>query len=119
MSDNEIGWEVFEKINYRAAERVATFYKGGQLSLTKALHDELGTDTVELLYNRSVQKIGVRRTNESNPNAFKFRNPSRQSSWVTSVAAFLKYYDLDRVKGNKYPASYEDGMIVIDIAKPI
>lgn len=113
------GWEVFEKVSYREAEMVVSIYKSGQIALTKAVCDAIGSDDIELLYNRELNKIGIQATSEDSKNAHKLRKPNRQTSKLTSAAAFLTYYQLDSVRSNKYPAIKEGGMIVVDINKPL
>ena len=51
MSEIEKGWELFQKVDFRGAEMAVRVYKGGQLSLTKAVRDALGSDFVELYFN--------------------------------------------------------------------
>jgi len=47
------GWELFEKVGYRA-EMAVTVYKSGHLALTKAVWNAIGAEYVELLYNRDI-----------------------------------------------------------------
>lgn len=113
------GWEVFEKVSYREAEMAVSIYKSGQVALTKAVCDAIGSEYVELLFNRDLNKIGIRPSNESSPNAHKMRKPKRQTSKMVGASAFLKYYQLESIKSHKYPATKEDEMVVVDLNKPL
>lgn len=119
MSGDTGGWDLFEKINSRAAEMVITVYKGGQFSLTKATCDAIDSEYVELLFNRNEMKIGIRPADSSSSNAYQLRQPKRQTSRILSAAAFIAYYQLDEIKGKKYQVKKEDDMVVFNVEKPI
>lgn len=112
-------WEIFEKVSYREAEMAVSIYKSGQMALTKAVCDAIGSDYVELLYNRGLNKIGIRASNIDSSNAHKLRKPKRQTSKMIGASAFLKYYQLDSIKSNKYPAKKEGDMVVVDANTPL
>ena len=119
MDDLNDGWQEFEKISSRAAEMSVRVYKGGQFSLTRAVYHALNSEFAVLLYNPDKNKIGIRPAEEGYPNAYKLRQPRKQSSWLLSASAFLKFYNLENIKGNKYSVVKESGMVVIDINQPI
>lgn len=114
------GWKKFKKISPRSASMTASIYKGGRLSLTKAVFDAIGSQYIELLYNDSLNAIGILPTNEKNNDAFMLRKPKKQSSWLVSIKAFLSYYripELEEVK--RFNVKEEDGMFVINLDKPL
>lgn len=119
MNTIEEGWELFQKINYRGAEMAVRVYNAGQMSLTKAVRNALGTDYVELLYNKESNKIGIRPSNEDSQYHYKLRKPKKQNTWLLGAAAFIRYYQLEEIKGNKYAVRYENEMAIVDITNPL
>ena len=107
------GFERFEKVNTRAASMTASIYKGNKLSLTKAVMDVLETSRIELLFSRQQNLIGIVPLNEPSDNSFELRKPKRQTSWNVGIAAFLRYYDLERYQGKKFKVRKEGSILVV------
>ena len=115
MIDIPEDWERFEKVNTRAASMTASIYKGNKLSLTKAVQDVLGTQYIELLYNKSRNLIGIISSNEDSSNAYKLKQPKRQTSWSVGISAFLRYYDLEKYQSKKFKVLKENNLLIIDL----
>lgn len=112
-------WKKFKKISPRAAAMTASIYKGGRLSITKAVFDTIGSQFIELYYNNERNAIGISASNKTSDDALELRNPARQTSWIVSIKAFLSYYKISEdVEGKRYNVNEEDGMLVIDLNKP-
>jgi hypothetical protein len=113
-------WKKFKKISPRAAAMTASIYKGGRLSLTKAVFDSIGSQYIELYFNSERNAIGIKVCDESSEDALELRNPARQTSWLVSIKAFLSYYKIPPVaEAKRYAVEEEDGLFVIDLNKPM
>lgn len=119
MDDKNNGWEVFDKTNVRNSIMEVRVYTDLTLALRKAVHDHFEADKVKLLYNASLKQIGIKQAKEDDETAFDLRQPNRQKSKAITARSFMKYYELEHLKGGGYPATWSEelNMIVVDVSK--
>lgn len=102
-----------------------TIQKKGIVSMNKAAHHLLGEpDAIELLYDADADRIGFRGVPRETDHAYIIRPTganragSREDAgtYVVSGTAFFKYYEIDTSVSRRWPATLEDGILVLDLA---
>lgn len=96
-----------------------SIYKSGQLSLTADVHQALAAEPIVLLFNRDRNQIGLRAATPADRRAYKLRQPANQSTWLVNAAAFLKYYDLEKYKGQAFAAAVDGELAVVDLKRKL
>jgi hypothetical protein len=114
MTNETNGWEVFTPTRTRSGGMTMRIYKTGQLSLMADIQQALGAESAVLLFHREKRQIGLRAATPGDRHAYKLRRPKNQSTWLLNAVAFLKHYGLEDLKGRSFPATSEDGMVVVD-----
>lgn len=114
-----MNWETFDKRRSRASDMTVSVFKTKKLSLSEAVVKALGTDYVELLYDKKAHFMALKPSTKDSPVSYKVRKSSRQRSWGLSLISFINYYELDDIVQKRFSAKYADGLIVIDLNEPI
>ncbi|WP_375482060.1 hypothetical protein [uncultured Jatrophihabitans sp.] len=100
------------------AEPHVTIHKRGTLSLNRPAYEAIGSPaSVELLFDRGAQIVGLRGVPHDVANAYHVRasTPSPSGPWVISAIAFTKYYDIDTTRSLRWPAHVQDGILCVDL----
>ena len=103
------------------SEPYVTMQKRGTLSLNRTAYDAIGRPgSLELLYDREAQLIGLRPVSHDLPNAYHVRTatPSPNGPWVISATAFTKYYGIDTSRSVRWPAYLDGGILCVDLSTP-
>jgi hypothetical protein len=111
----------FEVFKRKAAPSVhqpfVTVQAKGPLALNKAAFELLGeAQTVELLYDRAEQLIGIHPVDPSEPHAYPVRpQGSGSHTYLIAGQAFTGYYGIDTSVARRYKVRRQDDMLVIDL----
>ncbi|MFT8394778.1 hypothetical protein [Propionibacterium sp.] len=111
----------FEVFNKRVAplgkEPSVTIQRRGIFSFNGAAHKLIdNADTVELLFDRERNVIGIRPAAAS-PNTYQIRPQPRSNTGLTllSAAAFTQYYRIDTSVSRRWRPTMKDGILCIDL----
>lgn len=111
-------FEVFNKRNAPLARAASvTIQKRGIFSINKTAHKLIDeAETVELLYDKEEQIIGIRPAATS-PNAYQIRPQSNREAGqaILSATAFTQYYDIDTSVSRRWQPTLQDGILCIDL----
>lgn len=114
-----IDFELFTGRVSGAAERplYVTLQRRGLLTFNRAAFEALGRpESVELLYNRDRNVMGIRPADPKHSWAYKLRREERSGMFKISIAAFRKHYGLPEVTAAaRYRAEQHDGMLAVDL----
>ena len=114
-------FEVFNKRNAPLAKAPSvTIQKRGIMSINKAAHGLIDeAETVELLYDRDEQIIGIRAAALS-PNAYQIRPQSNRDTGqaILSATAFAQYYGIDTEVSRRYQPTLRGDILCIDLKGP-
>jgi hypothetical protein len=114
-------FEVFDKRNAPLAKSPSvTIQKRGIFSINKTAHKMIDeAETVELLFDKENQIIGLRPTNMS-PNAYAIRPQTARATGqaILSATAFTQYYEIDTSVSRRWEPSVEDGILCIHLKGP-
>lgn len=116
-------FEVFDKRKSPLAKAPSvTIMKRGTVSMTRAAHALLeNAETVELLFDRDRNVIGMRPAAEDSPHAYVLRSqsPTKQTGpLILSGTAFTQFYGIDTTTSRRFTPHMEDGILVIDLNGP-
>ncbi len=114
-----MSWEKFDKRKATASDMTASIFKTNKMSLSEAVVNELGSEYVELFYDRENNRMALRPVGEESPIAYRVRKASRQRSWGLSLISFIKHYELSDIVQKRFRVTREDDLFVIDLNKPI
>ncbi len=93
-----------------------TIQRKGVLSMTAATYELLGSPpTVELLYSKSRNTIGIRPADPSLPHAIRVRKQSVSNTYLIAGQAFTATYGLRHPEARRYPAKLEGKILLIDL----
>jgi len=116
-----MAFEVFDKRNAPLAKSPSiTIQKRGIFSINKAAHKLIGeAETVELLYDRENQVIGLRPA-EVSPHAYAIRSQTNRDGGqaILSGSAFTQYYEIDTTVSRRWEPRVVDGILCIDLKGP-
>lgn len=111
-------FEVFDKRNAPLAKSPSvTIQKRGIFSINKTAHKLIDeAETVELLFDKENQVIGLRPTKMS-PHAYAIRPQSARETGqaILSATAFTQYYDIDTSVSRRWEPYVEDGVLCINL----
>jgi hypothetical protein len=112
-----MGFEVFDKRNAPLAKSPSvTIQRRGIFSINKAAHKLINeAETVELLFDRENQVIGLRPA-EVSPHAYAIRKSARESGQaILSATAFTQYYEIDTSVSRRWEPRLNEGVLCIDL----
>lgn len=95
-----------------------TIQKRGNLSLNRSAFVALGSpESVELLYDRDAQVIGMRKTFATDADGVHVRSTPRSTNgpWLVSALAFTKFYGIDTSETRRWPAHLDGDILCIDL----
>lgn len=98
-----------------------TIQKRGLLSLNRAAYALIGSpNAVELLWDPDQRVIGIRPSDEANPNAYPARPQSKAGKGPILVAGsmFTQYYEIDTAQSLRYVPVEQGGILCIDLTHP-
>jgi hypothetical protein len=98
-----------------------TIQKRGAMSFNTAAYVALRSpEAVELLYDKTMQIIGVRAVDPGVDHAYPMRPQGHKDEgpYIVSGAAFTKYYGIDTEQARRWHADLEDGVLCIDLRQP-
>lgn len=114
-------FEVFDKRNAPLAKSPSvTIQKRGIFSINRAAHSLIGEpETVELLFDKENQTIGLRPSGTS-PHAYAVRSQGGSSKRgsgqvILSATAFTQYYGIDTTVSRRWEPYEEGGVLCIDL----
>lgn len=111
-------FELFDKRNAPLAKAPSiTIQKRGIFSISKAAHKLIGeAATVELLFDKDSQIIGIR-ASEPSPHAYAIRAQTERvgAQVVLSATAFTQYYEIDTSVSRRWEPYMQDDMLCIDL----
>jgi hypothetical protein len=119
-----VGFTVFQKSSAPLARIPSvTIQKKGLLSLNRAAHALIGSpEFVELLWDEERHVIGLRATEETNPNAYPARPQSAKADKGPILVAgttFTQFYKIDTAESRRWVPTVEDGdILAIDLSRP-
>lgn len=118
-----MAFEVFEKKSAPLAKIPSvTVQRRGLISLNRSAHALIGSpEAVEFLWDGERRIIGLRATEETNPNAYPVRPQSSKSEGgpvLVAGSAFTKFHGIDTSKAYRYVPTLEDGILCIDVSEP-
>lgn len=112
-----MAFEVFDKRNAPLAKSPSvTIQRRGIFSINKAAHKLIDeAETVELLFDKEKQIIGLRPADVS-PHAYAIRKSARESGQaVLSATAFTQYYEIDTSVSRRWEPTLVGGVLCIDL----
>lgn len=107
----------------RSYKARASIRKNGQIGLSQGAVQRFKLDRypyVVLFYDKETERIGIKPTqNPEEPGAYRLNH--KGSGADISGLAFLEYFGIDRDRSRRYEADWDDeqGMLVIDLEKPV
>jgi hypothetical protein len=118
-----MAFEVFDKrLTPLSKAPIVTIQKRGVMSLNRAAHaliDDAGT--VELLYDRDEQIVGIRPVTDEVPHGYPVRPQSATKSTgplLIAGTAFVQYYGIDTTTSRRWTPTLRDGILCIDMKEP-
>ncbi|MDP9115721.1 MAG: hypothetical protein M3O28_00330 [Actinomycetota bacterium] len=100
------------------SEPFVTIQKRGTMSLNLSAFVALDSPvSVELLYDRGKEIVGIRVADPRADNAYHVRTTSPSGPFVVSAMAFTKFYDLDIAVTRRWPAYLDNGVLCVDLTK--
>ena len=75
-------------------------------------------EAVELLYDADERLVGFRSVDPSNPRAYRLRRQGHANNWIIGGQAFTKAFHIDTDTAMRYPATIDDGVLVVDLKQP-
>lgn len=116
-----MAFEVFDRRNAPLAKSPSiTIQKRGIFSISKAAHKLIDeAETVELLFDRENQVIGLR-PGPPSPHAYAIRpqTAKENSQAVLSATAFTQFYEIDTSVSRRWEPHLRDGILCIDLKGP-
>lgn len=120
-------WETFNKANRwppRSSPEgmTARFYKANNvLALSDDVAAVLGTEFVELLYDRDGGRMALRPTTSDSRVAYRLRRMSKGRGWIISLMAFMRRYAIDgnSLAYKRFALVHEGDLFVIDLTRPL
>jgi len=102
---------------------VVTLQASGGMALNDLAYDLLGRPShIVLLYDRKERLIGFQPGRAEQTYAFPIRNAGgagEASSWALSTRSFYAYYELQPEATQRFKATKQDDIVVIDLKSPI
>lgn len=93
--------------------------RNGNLTLNLASMELIGSpDKVVLLYNSSLNAIGLRPAKPDERHARPIRRASTQRTWTVSATGFLKAFNVEHDEGRSYEAAQRESMLIINLNSP-
>jgi len=111
-------FEVFTKrLSPKVKDPYITIQKKGTMSINRASYELLGEpEAIELLFDASARVMGMRAVEASANHAYPLRGSGKsKSSFLLSGMAFAKYYEINTDVARRYPATFEDGVLQVDL----
>lgn len=118
-----MGFEVFDKRHAALGKAPSvTIQKRGLFSINRAAHALIGSPgTIELLYDKDQQIVGLRPTADDTPHGYTVRpqSPTKDTGPViVAGTAFTQYYDIDTSMSRRWTPSVDGGILCIDLKDP-
>jgi hypothetical protein len=118
-----MAFEVFDKrLTPLTKAPVVTIQKRGVMSLNRAAHALIGeAATVELLYDRDEQLVGIRPVSDDVPHAYPVRpqaTTKQTGPLLIAGTAFVQYYDIDTSISRRWTPTVRDGVLCVDLKEP-
>jgi len=93
-----------------------TIQRRGTLSLNQAAYQLLGEPNfVELLYDEDEQIIGLRATNDKDPDAYPVHKQKESLTYLIAGMAFLNYLGIPFNEARRYVPKMIDDVVAIDL----
>lgn len=94
-----------------------TLQKRGTLSLNKAAHVAMGEPaTVELLFDKDEQVIGIRGVSSEKAHAYPVRGVGKDATtFIVAGTAFAKYYGINTDDSRRFPAEMVEDVLCINL----
>jgi len=102
-----------------SAEPEVTITRRGIISLNEPAYAAIGRpETVELLYDRAEQVIGLRPVQREAQHAYPVRSQGGKPGgpWNVHARGFTLHYGIDTSTAIRRPAVVEDGVLCINLA---
>lgn len=111
-----MAFEQYKKQRAVKETKTVTINSAGVISISPDLTSEHldGVKYVELYFDSSTRKIGVKPVRTETDYAFQLSRPAKGKRAAVSGRGFLTNYKLG-IKPQKHPAEFHDGMIVFSV----
>jgi hypothetical protein len=118
-----VAFEVFDKrLTPLTKAPTVTIQKRGLFSLNRAAHSLIkDAGTVELLFDRVDQIVGIRPVDDDVPHGYVVRpqSPTKDTGpLIIAGTAFAQYYGLDTTVSRRWTPTLVDGVLCIDLKQP-
>ena len=112
-----MAFEVFNKRKASLGKAPSvTLQRRGILSINRAAFDMIGApESVELLFDRDRQIIGLRGADDDVPHAYNVRKGKDNGPAVVACMAFTQHYGVDTTTSRRYVPTVEDGILCVDL----
>ncbi len=111
------GWERFEKsiVGSRETVPMVKIGKSGNILLNGLAMKLINhSEHVQLLYDRQLRRIGIKPCDAGALDAFKFTK-SGSTGRQLNAKSYIKFFNLEELRGTKYRPRYEESMIVVNL----
>lgn len=114
-----MAFEVFDKRQAPLAKAPAvTIQKRGLMSLNRAAFSLIGNpSTVELLYDRESDVVGIRPAADNVPHAYSVRLGKDTGPVMVAGTAFCQFYRIDTTTSRRWTPTVADGVLCVDLRK--
>jgi len=117
-----MAFEVFDKRQSSLAKApTVTIQKRGLMSLNRAAYNMINAPaTVELLYYRDANIVGIRAASEDMPHAYSVRSQGDRATGPAIVAgtAFCQFYGIDTTISRRWTPAVTEGILCVDLSTP-
>lgn len=117
-----MAFEVFDKrLTPLAKAPTVTIQMRGIITLNRAAYALMNEpSTVELLYDKEQDVIGIREVSDDTPHGYSVRpqNANKDSGpLVIAGTAFTQYYSIDTSTSRRWTPELRDGVLCIDVRR--
>lgn len=93
-----------------------SMHRSGRVALNAAAYAILGRpETVELLFDREVRRMGIRRASGNATTAYRLDKSPGAQTYVLSGRAFARYYGIEVGHSWRRDAEFADGVLSVEI----
>jgi len=112
-----MSFELFDKQAARSdGQATIAVQRKGIISLNRAAWGALGEPrAVQLLFDRELQRIGIRHVDVGSANSYPVRPSSNKASYLVSGAAFCKHYGIDTETSRRLLAGLQANVLVANL----
>lgn len=114
-------FEKFRRSSAASSDRPSvTITRRGLIALNRAAFDALGApDNVELLYDRTARRLGIRVTPDDDPDGFAVRASASRTGapFMITAIAFTKHFGIDTSTAMRWTAALDGDTLCADLGR--